>query len=121
MNKIKFKRIQNKLHKQGLNIDRVSQNILSVKSLNTYGLESKILLPENFEIEEKAIKQLMDFASIEHPDGGHVKCSCATPDFHTGTTVPVRSVVVTDKSMVIPQAIGTDINCKQIGNKLPSI
>ena len=118
MNKIKFKRIQNKLHKQGLNIDRVSQNILSVKSLNTYGLESKILLPENFEIEEKAIKQLMDFASIEHPDGGHVKCSCATPDFHTGTTVPVGSVVVTDKSMVIPQAIGTDINCGMRLHKL---
>lgn len=111
MNKYTFKRLQNKLQKNGVKIERYNSNIIHVESLNTYGLKSKILLPENFNIEEKAINQLLDFSNIAHPDGGHVKCSCATPDFHSGTDIPVGSIVVTDHSMVIPQAIGTDINC----------
>lgn len=111
MNKYTFKRLQNKLQKNGVKIERYNSNIIHVESLNTYGLKSKILLPESFQIEEKAINQLLDFSRISHPDGGHVKCSCATPDFHSGTDIPVGSVVVTDHSMVIPQAIGTDINC----------
>jgi tRNA-splicing ligase RtcB len=118
MKKIPFKRIQQKLLKSGLNIDRENNNVLSIKSVNDANLESKILLPENFAIEEKAIHQLMDFARIQHPDGGHVKCSCATPDFHTGSTIPVGSVVVTSHDMVIPQAIGTDINCGMRLHKL---
>lgn len=118
MKKVPFKRIQQKLFKSGVDIQRENNNVLSIKSLNDEGLESKILLPENFAIEEKAIHQLMDFAKIQHPDGGHVKCSCATPDFHTGTTVPVGSVVVTTHDMVIPQAIGTDINCGMRLHKL---
>ncbi len=111
MNKYTFKRLQNKLQKNGVKIERYNSNILQIESLNTYGLKSKILLPENFQIEEKAINQLLEFSKITHPDGGHVKCSCATPDFHSGTDIPVGSIVVTDHSMVIPQAIGTDINC----------
>lgn len=118
MKKVPFKRIQQKLLKSGLNINRENNNVLSIKSLNDFNLESKILLPENFAIEEKAIHQLMDFARVHHPDGGHVKCSCATPDFHTGTTIPVGSVVVTTHDMVIPQAIGTDINCGMRLHKL---
>lgn len=118
MKKIPFKRIQQKLLKSGLNIERENNNVLSVKSVNDLNLESKILLPENFAIEEKAIHQLMDFAKIQHPDGGHVKCSCATPDFHTGSMIPVGSVVVTTHDMVIPQAIGTDINCGMRLHKL---
>lgn len=35
----------------------------------------------------------------------------ATPDFHPGTLVPVCAVVATTLDMVIPQAIGTDIQC----------
>lgn len=115
---IPFKRIQQKLQKSGLLINRESPNVLSVKSINDVGLESKILMPDTFPIEEKAIHQLMDFAKIQHPDGGHVKCSCATPDFHTGSTIPVGSVVVTSHDMVIPQAIGTDINCGMRLHKL---
>lgn len=103
MNKYTFKRLQNKLQKNGVKIERYNSNIIHVESLNTYGLKSKILLPENFNIEEKAINQLLDFSNIAHPDGGHVKCSCATPDFHSGTDIPVGSIVVTDHSMVIPR------------------
>lgn len=118
MKKVPFKRIQDKLKKSGLLITRENSNVLSVSSTNDVGLESKILLPDTFQIEEKAIHQLMNFAKIQHPDGGHVKCSCATPDFHTGSTVPVGSVLVTSHDMVIPQAIGTDINCGMRLHKL---
>ena len=109
--KIKFKRIQNKLLKSGINISRVNNNVLSISSVNNIGLTSKIMLPDTFEIEEKAISQLLQFSNVSHYSGKRVKCSCATPDFHTGTNIPVGSVVLCDKDMVIPQAIGTDINC----------
>lgn len=118
MKNVPFKRIQQKLQKSGVLINRENSNVLSITSTNDVGLESKILLPDTFAIEEKAIHQLLDFAKIQHPDGGHVKCSCATPDFHTGSTIPVGSVVVTSHDMVIPQAIGTDINCGMRLHKL---
>jgi tRNA-splicing ligase RtcB len=40
-----------------------------------------------------------------------VEAAFATPDFHPGAIVPVGAVVATSPDMVIPQAIGTDIQC----------
>lgn len=113
-----LKRVQHKLAKSGVLIERLNGNTLSISSTNEHGLLANILLPEDFAIEEKAILQLMDFAKVTHPHGGGVKCACATPDFHTGTTIPVGSVIVTDAEMVIPQSIGTDINCGMRLHKL---
>ncbi|MEM9489675.1 MAG: RtcB family protein, partial [Myxococcota bacterium] len=48
---------------------------------------------------------------VRHPDGGEVCAAFATPDFHPGARVPVGAVVATSTDMVIPQAIGTDIQC----------
>ena len=73
--------------------------------------EAEVLLPEGFPLESKAVKQLASFASVRHPSGGRVEAAFATPDFHPGATVPVGAVVATSKDMVIPQAIGTDIQC----------
>lgn len=73
--------------------------------------DAEVLLPEGFPLESKAVKQLALFASIRHPDGGQVRAAFATPDFHPGATVPVGAVVATTRDMVIPQAIGTDIQC----------
>jgi len=73
--------------------------------------EAEILLPEGFPLESKAVAQLASFASVRHPDGGEVHAAFATPDFHPGATVPVGAVVATSRDMVIPQAIGTDIQC----------
>lgn len=111
MSKTPFKRVQHKLAKSGVHIERENGNTLSISSINSEGLGAKILLPESFVIEEKAIMQLMDFARVSHPDGGEVKCACATPDFHAGTNIPVGSVIVTSGDMVIPQSVGTDLNC----------
>lgn len=79
--------------------------------LDDDAITAEVLLPDGFPIERKAIRQLLHFAGARHPDGGHVHQALATPDFHPGDPVPVGSVVATSPDMVIPQAIGTDINC----------
>ncbi len=67
---------------------------------------ASILLPHQFQLEEKAVQQLLNFASVVPGS-----CTCATPDFHPGTHAPVGSIVQTPEGYVIPKAIGTDINC----------
>jgi len=71
---------------------------------------AEVLLPEGFPLQAKALAQLTRFAGVQHPGGGRVCRACATPDFHPGALVPVGSVVASSE-LVIPQAIGTDINC----------
>jgi tRNA-splicing ligase RtcB len=74
-------------------------------------ISAEVLLPEGFPIEKRAVRQLLGFASTHHPHGGRVHRALATPDFHPGDLVPVGSVVATSPDLIIPQAIGTDINC----------
>lgn len=107
--KIKLNKVYPHLLKNGLNLTRTSRNVLQITGNGELPLE--ILLPEDFEIEKDAVQQLIDFAHFKSPHGEKVKCACATPDFHKGTTIPVGSVVVTSHDLVIPSAIGTDINC----------
>ncbi len=45
---------------------------------------AEVLLPDDFPLEAKALKQLANLASVNHPAGGHVCRACATPDFHPG-------------------------------------
>ena len=70
-----------------------------------------ILYPENFPLEKKAVEQLLNFAQLKTSQGNKMKCACAMPDFHQGENIPIGSVVVSEKDIVIPSAIGTDINC----------
>lgn len=86
-------------------------NIVRVTSATRGDVTAEILLPESLPLEAKAIGQLLAFAGVRHPAGGHVCKACATPDFHPGTLVPVGSILVTSHDLVIPQAVGTDINC----------
>lgn len=74
-------------------------------------VQAEILLPPELPLELKAAQQLMQFAAVRHPHGGQVCKACATPDFHPGSTVPVGSVLVSSPDLVLPQAVGTDINC----------
>jgi tRNA-splicing ligase RtcB len=71
---------------------------------------AEVLLPRGFPLEGKALAQLASFAAVRHPSGARVCHACATPDIHPGTLVPVGAVVAS-ADLVIPQAIGTDINC----------
>ncbi|MEG4320889.1 MULTISPECIES: RtcB family protein [unclassified Microcoleus] len=74
-------------------------------------ITAEVLLPEGFPLEAKALKQLANLANVRHPQGGCVCRACATPDFHPGDAgVAIGSIVQTDK-MVIPAAVGSDINC----------
>ncbi|MDY7020659.1 MAG: RtcB family protein [Cyanobacteriota bacterium] len=72
---------------------------------------SEILLPESLPIEGKAFKQLANLANIRHPVAGHITRACATPDFHPGDgDVAIGSVIKTE-GMIVPGAVGSDINC----------
>ena len=83
-----------------------------VYTVRNEAAQATILLPASLPLEEKAVRQLLAFASVRTPDGGAAVCSaCATPDFHPGAIAPVGSVVATPSDVVIPAAIGTDINC----------
>jgi tRNA-splicing ligase RtcB len=74
--------------------------------------DASILLPATLPLEEKAVKQLLAFAAVKTPQGDPAVCAaCATPDFHPGAIAPVGCVVATAGDVVIPAAIGTDINC----------
>jgi len=80
-------------------------------SENVCAITAEVLLPEGFPVEAKALKQLANLANVRHPQGGCVCRACATPDFHPGDAgVAIGSIAQTDK-MVIPAAVGSDINC----------
>lgn len=71
----------------------------------------EVLLPEDFPLEAKALRQLADLAVIRHPAGGAVCHVCASPDFHPGDAgVAIGSILETE-GLVIPAAVGSDINC----------
>lgn len=99
------------LAREGLSIEQHGP-IFSVGQLNNpTEIPCEVLLPADHPLDTKALKQLVNFSSVRHPSGGSVFQVFATPDFHPGSTVPVGCVLATSSDLVIPQAIGTDINC----------
>lgn len=92
-------------------VSQRSGNVVSIASAKQQDVTAEILLPSCFPLEAKAASQLLAFAGVRHPSGGHVCKACATPDFHPGSSVPVGSILVTSHDFVVPQAVGTDINC----------
>lgn len=106
--KIKLNKVYNHLLVDGFNLQRKSNNVINVSKENT---SFDIILPMEFDIEKEALNQFISFANFTSPSGKGVKCACATPDFHKGSLIPIGSVVVTDHDLIIPAAIGTDINC----------
>lgn len=101
-------RLQKALRRQGVDVTR--QN--GIYTLTNSCTQATVLLPETYPLEEKAVRQLMDFASVAVPGHeGHVCKACATPDFHPGSIAPVGSIVATTPDLVIPAIPGTDINC----------
>lgn len=95
--------------RQGLDITRQGP-VWRVKKRGSSAPEAEVLLPDGFAVEGKAFAQLASFAAVQHPSGGAVCRACATPDFHPGSLVPVGAIVASSE-LVVPQAIGTDINC----------
>lgn len=103
-----FTRLQKRLSRLGIE----SSYANPIYHLQKDQTQADILLPETLQLEEKAVQQLLNFAAVHVPGhGGKVCHAKATPDFHTGTIAPVGSIVATTPDLVIPAAIGTDINC----------
>ncbi|MFV8749468.1 RtcB family protein [Nannocystaceae bacterium ST9] len=99
------------LARRGLDVSR-SGSIWSLRLSGRSDLPlAEVLLPEGFRLSSRAAEQLARFASAAHPEGGEVIAARGTPDFHAGSRVPVGAVVATSGDLVIPEAIGTDINC----------
>lgn len=72
---------------------------------------AEVLLPQDFPIEGKAFKQLAGLTTLAHPGGGKVTRTFATPDFHPGDTGVAIGSVIETQGMVVPAAVGSDINC----------
>ncbi|MFO7566669.1 MAG: RtcB family protein [Enhygromyxa sp.] len=107
----KLERVLAALARRGLDVTREGP-VWSIRGRHDpEGVEAEVLLPDGFSLSHKAAEQLARFAAASHPDGGRVLAARATPDFHAGARVPVGAVVVTSPEMLVPEAIGTDINC----------
>lgn len=104
-------RLLRALARQGLKVS-YQDNLYSVRFKDSPNAPTaEVLLPEQFPIEAKALIQLAHLANVHHPEGGCVHQCCATPDFHPGDGgVAIGSVIETEQ-MVIPAAVGSDINC----------
>lgn len=104
-------RLLKALARQGLDI-QCRDRSFSVRWQNSPDAPpAEVLLPEGFPVEAKALKQLANLATINHPAGGRVCRVCATPDLHPGDTGVAIGSVVETAGQVIPAAIGSDINC----------
>jgi tRNA-splicing ligase RtcB (3'-phosphate/5'-hydroxy nucleic acid ligase) len=72
---------------------------------------AEVLLPPDFPIEGKAFQQLAQLTTLAHPGGGKVARTIATPDFHPGDAGVAIGSVIQTQGMVVPAAVGSDINC----------
>lgn len=103
-----YSRMQKALGRHGVALSYEN----GVYHLSRAEASARVLLPADLPLEEKAVEQLLAFASVRSPDGQRgVKAAWATPDFHPGTIAPVGTVVATDADFVIPASVGTDIAC----------
>ncbi|PRQ09332.1 RtcB family protein [Enhygromyxa salina] len=107
----KIERIVAALARQGLAVSRTGSVWTLARPERADTPRAEVLLPDGFPLSSKAAVQLERFASATHPAGGTVVAARATPDFHAGARVPVGAVVATSPDMLVPEAIGTDINC----------
>lgn len=104
-------RVDRALSRLGLNVERDGTLVRVWNAGNEDGVRAEVLLPEDHPLDGKALRQLANFASVSHPHGGEIRQVFATPDFHAGSLVPVGCVLATSPDLIVPQAIGTDINC----------
>lgn len=107
----KLNRLFKALARQGLDVSYRDRTYSVRLQQHPDAPVAEVLLPDDFPIEAKALKQLANLATINHPAGGKVKRICATPDFHPGDAGVAIGSVVKTTGMVIPAAVGSDINC----------
>jgi tRNA-splicing ligase RtcB len=84
---------------------RISEYEISIPCEGRMLVDASIFASEKIRLEQTAVKQLMDGASIPT-----VARALATPDIHQGYGVPIGSVLGMEE-VVVPAAVGFDINC----------
>ena len=106
------KRLLRALARKGLNVERVGPAWrVRAADADGHAPPADVLLPLDFPLEAKALRQLTGLAAARHPMGGEVCAVCATPDFHPGDSGVAIGSVVQTAGQLIPQAVGSDINC----------
>jgi tRNA-splicing ligase RtcB (3'-phosphate/5'-hydroxy nucleic acid ligase) len=104
-------RLLRALAKQGLDVS-YDDRVYKVRLNNCPDAAiAEVLLPPDFPIESKAFKQLAELTTLTNPGGGKVDRTFATPDFHPGDTGVAIGSVIQTQGMVVPAAVGSDINC----------
>ncbi len=104
-------RLLRALAKQGLDVS-YNDNIYQIRLPDCPDAPAaEVLLPPDFPIESKAFHQLARLTTLTHPGGGKVTQTFATPDFHPGDTGVAIGSVIKTAGMVVPAAVGSDINC----------
>ncbi|NNC01444.1 RtcB family protein [Corallococcus exiguus] len=107
----KLNRLLRALAREGLDVAYDGRVYTVRLQADPHAPPAEVLLPPDLPVEGKALQQLAALAALHHPDGGRVKQVRATPDFHPGDSgVAIGSVVHTE-GLVVPGAVGTDINC----------
>ncbi len=109
----RWKRIAQALSRAGVEVRR-RDGLWSFTASSANGedpVSCEVLLPEDFPLERKALDQLMTLAGTAHPHGGRVQRCVATPDVHPGDAGIAIGSVVRTEDMLIPAAVGRDINC----------
>ncbi len=104
-------RLLRALAKQGLDVS-YDDNTYTVRAHHTLDAPAAtVILPPDFPIEGKAFQQLAALTTLAHPSGGKVSRTIATPDFHPGDAGVAIGSVIETQGMVVPAAVGSDINC----------
>ena len=107
----KLNRLLRALAREGLDVTYDGRVYTVRLQGDAHAPPAEVLLPPDLPVEGKAFQQLASLAALKHPGGGAVKRVRATPDFHPGDSgVAIGSVVHTE-GLVVPAAVGTDINC----------
>lgn len=108
----RISRVFRALAREGLLVSYDGHGVYTVSPVGDgHSVPAEVLLPESLPLESKALKQLVNLSSAAHPDGGRVCRACATPDFHPGDAGIAIGSVIETRDILIPQAVGTDINC----------
>jgi tRNA-splicing ligase RtcB (3'-phosphate/5'-hydroxy nucleic acid ligase) len=99
------------LARAGLDVSR-DGHLWCVRMIEAHNdVVADVLLPDDFPLEGKALAQLATLARAHHPSGGRVTRCCASPDFHPGDAGVAIGSIATMEGMVLPAAVGSDINC----------
>ncbi len=107
----KLNRLLRALAREGLDV-AYDGHLYSVRlQSDAHSPPAEVLLPPDLPVEAKAFRQLAHLAALKHPAGGEVLRVRATPDFHPGDSGVAIGSVLHTRGLVVPGAIGTDINC----------